>query len=73
MNCYDCANHHTATPAVAICHDCGAGVCPDHAITTAIRFGAATMEAQDQTNQRFIQFCSDHTRQLDSPPLVISP
>jgi len=35
MNCYDCANHHTATPAVAICHDCGAGVCPDHAITTA--------------------------------------
>lgn len=49
------------------------GLTDDHAITTAIRFGAATMEAQDQTNQRFIQFCSDHTRQLDSPPLVISP
>ena len=34
MNCYDCTTHHNATPAVAICHDCGAGVCPDHAIAT---------------------------------------
>ena len=49
------------------------GLTDDHAITTAIRFGAATMEAHDQTNQRFIQFCSDHTRQLDSPPLVFFP
>lgn len=31
------------------------------------------MEAHHQTNQRFIQFCSDHTRQLDSPPLVFVP
>jgi hypothetical protein len=35
MNCYDCATHHTATAAVAVCHDCGAAVCPDHAATTA--------------------------------------
>ena len=35
MNCYDCALHHTTTAAVAICHDCGAGVCPDHAVTGA--------------------------------------
>lgn len=35
MNCYDCATHDSATPAVAICHDCGAGVCPDHAVATA--------------------------------------
>ena len=49
------------------------GLTDDRAITTAIRFGAATMEAQDQANQRFIQFCSDYTRQLDSPPLVIFP
>ena len=34
MNCYDCAHHHATTAAVAICHDCGAGVCPDHAITS---------------------------------------
>ena len=34
MNCYDCAIHHTATAAVAVCRDCGAAVCPDHAVTT---------------------------------------
>ena len=34
MNCYDCAPHHNATAAVAVCHDCGAAVCPDHAVTT---------------------------------------
>jgi hypothetical protein len=35
MNCYDCATDDSAIPAVAICHDCGAGVCPDHAVTSA--------------------------------------
>ena len=25
MNCYDCAAHGQAIPAVAICADCGAG------------------------------------------------
>ncbi len=33
MNCYDCAQAGLTTPAVAVCHDCGAGVCPDHAIS----------------------------------------
>ena len=32
MNCYDCAQHGETTPAIAICHDCGAGVCADHRI-----------------------------------------
>ncbi|MFZ0013212.1 MAG: DUF2180 family protein [Acidimicrobiia bacterium] len=31
MNCYECAQSGLTTPAVAVCHDCGAGVCPDHA------------------------------------------
>lgn len=31
MNCYDCATAGTTSPAVAICHDCGAGVCLAHA------------------------------------------
>ena len=32
MNCYDCATTTgTTAAAVAICHDCGAGVCADHA------------------------------------------
>lgn len=29
MNCYDCALNGTTTPAVAVCTDCGAGVCAD--------------------------------------------
>ncbi|MGA7280576.1 MAG: DUF2180 family protein [Acidimicrobiia bacterium] len=33
MNCYDCAQAGLTAPAVAVCHDCGAGLCPDHAIS----------------------------------------
>jgi hypothetical protein len=33
MNCLDCASKDRATPAVGVCHDCGAGVCVDHAVT----------------------------------------
>ena len=32
MNCLDCASNDRAMPAVGVCHDCGAGVCLDHAI-----------------------------------------
>ncbi|CAN5830846.1 hypothetical protein BH23ACT4_BH23ACT4_04530 [soil metagenome] len=32
MNCYDCNQSGTITPAIAVCHDCGGGVCPDHAV-----------------------------------------
>jgi len=32
MNCYDCAQAGLTTPAVAVCHECGAGLCADHAI-----------------------------------------
>lgn len=31
MNCYDCAAHGHDTPAVAVCTDCGAALCRDHA------------------------------------------
>lgn len=30
MNCYDCAQSGHTKPALAICHDCGAGLCADH-------------------------------------------
>ena len=36
MNCYDCATKDLMTPAVAVCHDCGAGICADHATTTTL-------------------------------------
>ncbi len=32
MNCYDCHQNGTATPAIGICEECGAGICPQHAI-----------------------------------------
>jgi hypothetical protein len=31
MNCFDCAAVGQQAPAVAICADCGAGICPNHA------------------------------------------
>jgi hypothetical protein len=34
MNCYDCATTGAMTAAIAVCHDCGAGVCTEHATTT---------------------------------------
>ncbi|MFG2223899.1 DUF2180 family protein [Streptomyces sp. NPDC050161] len=31
MNCYDChASEKAETSAVAMCHCCGSGLCPDH-------------------------------------------
>lgn len=32
MNCLDCNNPTTHVTAVAVCHDCGAGICADHAV-----------------------------------------
>ena len=34
MNCFDCAALGEPAVAVAICADCGAAVCPDHAHVT---------------------------------------
>lgn len=34
MNCFDCDAYGLVTAAVAICADCGAGVCSDHAHVT---------------------------------------
>lgn len=32
MNCYGCTKHGRSTTAVATYHDCGAGICQQHAI-----------------------------------------
>ena len=37
MNCFDCTTVGNTQAAVAICHDCGAGICADHAVTQAKR------------------------------------
>ena len=34
MNCYDCATTGSYREAVAICVDCGAAVCVEHAVNT---------------------------------------
>ena len=47
------------------------GVVDEEAMTQAIRFGAATMEAQEAIDRQFAAFRSDHTLRLDGPPLVV--
>ena len=32
MNCFDCALVGAVTSALGLCHDCGAGVCSEHAV-----------------------------------------
>lgn len=45
------------------------GVSADDQIRQAIRFGAATMAAQQSTESRFFEFRDRYTRHLDGPPL----
>ena len=33
MNCFDCSTVGEPSMAVAVCQDCGAAVCPDHAVS----------------------------------------
>ena len=47
------------------------GVVDEQSLNEAIRFGAATMEAQEVIDRRFAAFRSDHTLRLDGPPLVV--
>jgi hypothetical protein len=47
------------------------GVIDEEAMTKAIRFGAATMEAQEVIDRQFAAFRSDHTLRLDGPPLPV--
>ena len=38
-------------------------------VETAVRFGAATMEAQQNAAARYVEFVDEYTMQLDGPPL----
>ncbi len=42
----------------------------DDQIRQAIRFGAATMAAQQAADSRFFEFRDRHTKHLDGPPLI---
>jgi hypothetical protein len=46
------------------------GVFSNANLTKAIRFGAATVEAQQDIDRRFDAFNSTYTQRLDGPPLV---
>lgn len=48
------------------------GVVDEDAMTEAIRFGAATMEAQEAIDRQFAAFRSDHTLRLDGPPITVT-
>jgi hypothetical protein len=41
----------------------------DDQVRSAIRFGAATMAAQQAVNSRFSKFQEPYLRRLDGPPL----
>lgn len=43
MLCYCCATQGADRPAVALCRDCGAGLCLEHLSETARRFAAGHM------------------------------
>lgn len=49
------------------------GVAGDNPVQQAIRVGAATMSAQQATDQRFFEFRDRHVKRIDGPPLVIDP
>jgi hypothetical protein len=49
------------------------GVQGDEQIKLAIRFGAATQEAQKEADSRFFEFRDRHLKQLDGPVLRILP
>jgi hypothetical protein len=49
------------------------GVGGDDQIRLAVRFGAATMEAQKQADSRFFEFRDHYLQRLDGPVLRIAP
>jgi hypothetical protein len=49
------------------------GVQGDEQIKLAIRFGAATQEAQKEADSRFFEFRDRHLKQLDGPVLRVPP
>jgi hypothetical protein len=48
------------------------GIGADDQVRQAVRFGAATMSAQQAADARFFEFRDRYTRRLDGPPLVWS-
>lgn len=58
MNCLDCASNDRSVPAVGVCHDCGAGVCLDHAIARdrhLTRIMAISMELKVEPPARILR------------------
>ncbi len=59
MNCYVCSaqGQDRLCTAVAICHQCGAGMCHEHLFTLG---GTAPMGLAGNSSRRFIcSFCND--------------
>jgi len=49
----------------------GLGLGIEQQLGTALQFGAATMEAQQQADRQFIEFRERHLDRLDNPPLSV--
>ena len=71
MNCLDCAAAGQATPAVGVCHDCGAGICLDHVVTSPhhlTRSAAVAMEVNVEPPGRMLrcELCNTAFEAADS-------
>jgi hypothetical protein len=54
MHCYDCSKEGKETPAVAVCVDCGAAVCPRHLVSEPepVRRSMSTGRVWSRTDAR---------------------
>ena len=58
MNCYDCNSLGLTSPALAVCHDCGAGVCAEHTMEAfhhLTRIFSVNLEVRVEPPQRRIR------------------
>lgn len=78
MNCYDCHQTGDATPAIGVCHDCGAGICAEHTteslitltVITATNWQAPVVPPQRRIRCRTCAVANDAARELSSAGAV---
>lgn len=69
MQCYDCTVDARTTPAAAVCTQCGAAVCADHARSRSeyVRLTRGTGGSTSDTPARRIHCTVCHTARYGAP------